>query len=160
MQRVTKSSRLARYNRWGLVCSQLIFNSLSFSQHLWNFHISNKKKLIHLEFHGTSSQYIILNQKQKELFLQNKLMINKLYNPHPRSKKAFSSFQVISEEWLDEFFHFWLKIFAWFFLIVWCKNKENLPAHNCHCAIFNIKCHSAFTHLFYSKCKNLLNLEV
>ena len=62
--------------------------------------------------------------KTKSIFWNN-LMINKLYTLHLRRKKAFSSFMKIC---LRNFFHFLLKIFAWFFLIVWCKNKKNLSA--------------------------------
>ena len=71
----------------------------------------------------------VIKFETERTFLRDKLMIiNKLYTLHPRRKKAFSSFLAISEDPLDEFFHFWLNIFAWFFLMVWCKNKENPPA--------------------------------
>ena len=43
---------------------------------------------------------------------------------HPRCKKAFSSFLTISENPLDKFFHFWLKIFARFFKSYGVKIKK------------------------------------
>ena len=67
--------------------------------------------------------------KTKRSFLRDKLMINKLYTLHFRHKKAlfffaFNNFLKIC--WMS-FFHFCLKIFAWFYLIIWCKSKGNPP---------------------------------
>ena len=48
----------------------------------------------------------VIKSKTKELFLRDKLMINKLYTLHPRRKKAYSSFLAISKDPLDKLFSF------------------------------------------------------
>ena len=48
----------------------------------------------------------VIKSKTKELFLRDKLMINKLYALHPRRKKAYSSFLAISKDPLDKLFSF------------------------------------------------------
>ena len=48
----------------------------------------------------------VIKSKTKELFLQDKLIINRLYTLLPRRKKAFSLFLAISEDPLDKFVNF------------------------------------------------------
>ena len=48
----------------------------------------------------------VIKSKTKELFLRDKLIINKLHTLLHRRKKAFSLFLAISEDPLDKFFSF------------------------------------------------------
>ena len=68
---------------------------------------------------------VIKSKNNKELFLLDKLMINKLHTLHLRYKKHFLR---ISKDPLDKKFSFLASSFAFhFFLIIWCKNEETPP---------------------------------